>query len=155
MLVATDLCPIPARVCSESRQRLLPAPTPQVCAPGTLTCIEAASGCRPAHDGRDGPNHGPHPRVGDAHPLQRCVTASVQENVEDAQGSRERVHSPRQEGHSWNRTTSREGHGQQRAGRQQRTEGITSTGLHPSCSLPHSETGAMPTLQSTPWYSQR
>lgn len=71
----------------------------------TLTSIKASSCGRPAHDRGDGSNHGSNPGIGDADPLQRCVTTGVQENVEDPQGPCEWIHSPGQQGHSWHRTT--------------------------------------------------
>lgn len=72
--------------------------------------IQAASGCCPAHDGWDGPDNSPDPRVGNADPLQRRITAGVQENVEEPQGSCEWIHPPGQKGDSWNGTASGKGH---------------------------------------------
>ena len=89
----------------------------------TLTSIQAACGRGPAHDGGDGPHDRPHPRVGDADPLERGVAAGVQENVEEAQGTREWVNTPGQQGDSGNRTACGEGHGEQRAGRESREHG--------------------------------
>ena len=57
----------------------------------------------------DGPHDRPHPCVGDADPLEWGVAAGVQENVEEAQGARERVHAPGQQGNSGNRTACGEG----------------------------------------------
>lgn len=88
----------------------------------TLTSIEAASSCRPAHDRWDGPDDSSDPRVGNADPLQRGVAAGVQEDVEEPQGSCEWVHPPGQKGNSWNSTASGKGHGKQRAGEEQRTQ---------------------------------
>ena len=79
----------------------------------TLTSIQAACGRGPAHDGGDGPHDRPHPRVGDADPLERGVAAGVQENVEEAQGAREQVHAPGQQGNSGNHTACSEGQGEQ------------------------------------------
>lgn len=95
-----------------------------------LTSVQAASGRGPAHDRRDGPDDSSNPRVGDAEPLQRGVTAGIQEDVEGPQGACERVHPPGQQGNSWNSAASGEGHRQQRAGREQRTQGGHSQ--HPS-----------------------
>lgn len=76
----------------------------------TLTSIEAAGSCCPAHDRRDGPNNCSDPRVGNADPLQRGITAGIQENVEDPQGSCEWIHPPGQKGNSWKSTAGGKGH---------------------------------------------
>ena len=55
--------------------------------------------------------------------LERGVAAGVQENVEEAQGTREWVNTPGQQGDSGNRTACGEGHGEQRAGRESREHG--------------------------------
>lgn len=77
----------------------------------TLTGPEAASRCCPAHGGRDGPHDSPDPRVGDADPLQWCVTAGIQEDVEGTQGPCERIHSPGEQGNSRDSTAGGKGHG--------------------------------------------
>lgn len=76
----------------------------------TLTSIKASSCGRPAHDRWDGSNHGSNPGVGDADPLQRCVTTGIEENVEDAQSPCEGIHSPGQKGHSWHSTAGSKRH---------------------------------------------
>lgn len=74
------------------------------------TSIEAARGRCPAHDRRDGPNHGSDPCVDNADPLQWCVAAGIQKNIEEPQGSCEWIHPPGQNGNSRNSTTSGKGH---------------------------------------------
>ena len=54
-----------------------PRPGPVEKEAETLTSIQAARGRGPAHDGGDGTHDRPHPRVGDADPLERGVAAGV------------------------------------------------------------------------------
>lgn len=59
------------------------------------TWLQTAGGGGPAHDGRDGAHHRPHPGVADAEPLERRVAASVEEDVEGPQKARQGVNGQR------------------------------------------------------------
>lgn len=59
------------------------------------TWLQTACSGGPAHDGRDGAHHRPHPGVGDAEPLERRVTTSVEEDGEGTQKARQGVNGQR------------------------------------------------------------
>jgi len=80
------------------------------------TWLQTTGGSRPAHDGRYGAHHGPHPGVGDAVPLERSVATGVQEDVEGAQEARQGVHRRREQSDSGNSTGQSKGHGMEGTG---------------------------------------
>lgn len=86
------------------------------------TCVQTPCGGRPAHDRRYGAHHRPHPRVGDAEPLERRVAAGVEEDVEGTQEACYGVHRQREQGHPGDSTGQSEGHGVEGTENQKRRE---------------------------------
>lgn len=87
------------------------------------TWIQRPRGGCPAHDGRYGTHHRPHPGVGDAEPLERCITTSVEEDVEGAQEARQGIHRQREQGDARNSTGQGKRHGVEGADARRRDSG--------------------------------
>lgn len=90
--------------------------------PVCRTWLQTTCSRRPAHDGRYGAHDCSHPGVADAEPLERCVAASVEEDVEGAEEARQGVYRQREQGDSGNSAGESKGHGVEGTDKKQRED---------------------------------
>merc|ERR1712002_972541 len=74
------------------------------------TWLQTTCGSCPAHDRRYSAHHCSHPGVDDAEPLERCVAARVEKDVEGTQEARQGVYRQREQRDSRNAAGQSKGH---------------------------------------------